>query len=625
MSGKPPPISADDPPAPRGVSAIVAALLGLALLAAGAYADGGPPRVLLAVLLLALPALAWILLRRQRRWAAAWQSLCQAREGLARVWNALGAALLVSDPGGRVLRLNPAAVTLTGRSPEQAAQRPLDEVAPLHLLADGRSFHPAQGRGDATPSWPEGVVLRGADGRDHPVFGGFSPFPEGEGGVLLLHPMPEHVRMAESFAHLATHDALTGLANRFLLLEQMGKACARAEREGGGAALLLLDLDGFKAVNDRLGHAAGDALLRRIAERLQGLCRAADTAARLGGDEFVLLLEDLSRADAVAATAERILQSLAAPISLQGEEVRVGVSIGIALYPADGADPGVLLRHADLALYRAKAGGRGRYRFFDPAMGRVAEEHYALQQRLILALERREFTCLWQPRIHMPTGRIAGMEARLHWCDPLGGEHDAEEFLPALRSTRLEREVDLWLLETAVAQAALWRDAGHGLPVTVTLTPATLAAADFREILQGLGERHGLPPDSLELPFPGGPADWMIPGVGLTMAMGEVSLADFPLWTAALPVRSVTCTVAWLTALDAQTSVDGQRLIRALRALAATLGARMLVCGVDDLLLLQRVSTLGFPYAQGKALGGAHPAAHWDALWAAGGQPLPLP
>ena len=269
-------------------------------------------------------------------------------------------------------------------------------------------------------------------------------------------------------------DPLTGLPNRVLLLDRLNQGLARAQRGGEPMAVMLLDLDGFKDVNDALGHAAGDRLLRQVGDRLTAMLRAADTLARLGGDEFALLQPSVRRAADAEALAAKLLAALGAPFDLDGQEVHVGASIGIALFPGDGENAETLLRHADLALYRAKAEGRAGFRFFAPAMDAAVRARLELSRELRQALERGEFVLHYQPQLDIASGRFVGAEALVRWQHPDRGLVPPGEFIPLAEATGLIRPLGAWVLREACRQAAVWRAAGLDVVVSVNLSPAEL-------------------------------------------------------------------------------------------------------------------------------------------------------
>jgi diguanylate cyclase (GGDEF)-like protein len=254
--------------------------------------------------------------------------------------------------------------------------------------------------------------------------------------------------------HHAAHDPLTGLPNRRLLQDRLTNALAQARRKRGLVAVLLLDLDDFKAVNDTLGHPAGDALLQAIARRLSGILRVSDTLARLGGDEFALVQVGARQPADIAILAQKVLAALASPFDLGGQEAYISTSLGIALFPDDGGDTHDLLKNADLALYRAKAEGRGRFRFFEPAMDAEIRTRQRTGRELRQALERGEFVLHYQPRFDLARGAITGAEALLRWLHPQRGLVPPGEFVPHAEAAGLIAPLGAWVLaDTGLANS----------------------------------------------------------------------------------------------------------------------------------------------------------------------------
>ena len=302
-------------------------------------------------------------------------------------------------------------------------------------------------------------------------------------------------RSQERIAQLARFDPLTGLANRALFREMLDDAVARANRTARPCALLFVDLDRFKAVNDSLGHDAGDQLLVQVAQRLQQAVRGAATIARLGGDEFAVLLPDASdgRADRVAA---RILRDMARPFPLSGQQVTAGASIGLALAPDDADQPDRLLKAADLALYQAKANGRGQSLRFAPAMQSQAEERRALEADLARALDRGELALAFQPVVDAGNEHVVGFEALLRWQHPVKGMVPPLDFIPLAEETGLIVPIGAWVIDQALAAAASWPDHVH---IAVNLSPAQMEDAGLVPLVAAALARHGVAAERLEL------------------------------------------------------------------------------------------------------------------------------
>ena len=321
------------------------------------------------------------------------------------------------------------------------------------------------------------------------------------GIVLNARDVTERVRLEEQLTREAFHDGLTGLANRALFRDRLDQALARSTRSQDVLAVLFVDLDGFKGVNDSLGHDAGDQLLVGVAQRLDDVTRPSDTLARLGGDEFALLLEGANEAPAVAV-AERLLARLSEPTQIAGRELSLGASVGIALHPGGAGDSEDLIRHADVAMYAAKEAGRGRYEVFHYDMARELGELLGLEHELRLALQRGEFSLHYQPEIVVETSAVVGVEALLRWTSPSRGSVPPAQFIPIAEATGLILPLGEFVLHEACRQAAEWQREGiipRGFVMWVNLSGRQLSSGGVDELVHRALAETGLAPDRLGL------------------------------------------------------------------------------------------------------------------------------
>jgi diguanylate cyclase (GGDEF)-like protein len=327
-----------------------------------------------------------------------------------------------------------------------------------------------------------------------------------------VHDITRRKDAEEQIRRLAYYDPLTGLPNRLLFVEQLGKAIAQAARHERHVAIMFVDLDNFKRVNDTLGHKAGDELLRLASARLAGTLRAQDSVARgrndiephsiarLGGDEFIVLLTDVQRTDDAAVVAQRLVDTLNEPVTVQGTEVFVGGSVGVAMYPEDGNDIDTLLMNADTAMYRAKACGRGAFQMYDRSMNERALERLRMETRLRRALERDEFVLHYQPRVDVVTGRIVGAEALIRWQHPERGLLPPAEFIPLVEDAGLVIPIGEWAICTVCAQTAAWAAEGlETVPVAVNLASTHLKERGLPALVAQALKDHGVSASCLEI------------------------------------------------------------------------------------------------------------------------------
>ncbi|HJQ38914.1 MAG TPA: PAS domain S-box protein [Thermoanaerobaculia bacterium] len=304
----------------------------------------------------------------------------------------------------------------------------------------------------------------------------------------------------EQMEYQAYHDSLTGLPNRLLFRDRISVALAHAKRAGRGAAVMFLDLDQFKLVNDTLGHTVGDRLLQAIGSRLVHCVRAEDTVARMGGDEFTILLADLSDRRAASPVAQKVLEAVRHPVHVDQHELYVTTSIGIAMFPDDGTDAETLLKNADRAMYRAKDLGRDNFQYATPAHFEMADTRLALERSLHHAIDREEFEVQYQPMVEIATGRVVGAEALVRWRHPEHGLMQPEEFIPLAEETQLIVPLGAWVLRTACKQMKAWHDAGHPwLRIAVNLSPRQFQDQQLVTTVEAILSEVGFPPTYLDL------------------------------------------------------------------------------------------------------------------------------
>ncbi|MHB1512004.1 MAG: putative bifunctional diguanylate cyclase/phosphodiesterase [Acidiferrobacter sp.] len=419
----------------------------------------------------------------------------------------LAEAVVATDQDGRVEYVNRAAERLTGWAEGEIRGRALNDVLPCFDEYSGESIDPLGVCLAGQALAPGDAFVFHRDGRGIPVeYSGAPRFgPQGElvGAVLSFRDAAEKRKLAERLVHQATHDPLTELPNRILYNERLERALVEAKESGSVVALLFLDVDGFKRVNDTLGHSTGDRILVLIGERLRRAVRAADTLARLGGDEFAVVLPGLrSRQDALPVV-HKIMAIFREPLVVALGEVSLSVSIGIAAYPEDSGDGRALVRAADAAMYEAKAAGKDAYRFFEgPTAGRPQAHPFSVATTLRRALEREEFCLVYQPQVRAMNRRLVAMEALLRWMHPVEGVKYPGEFLLAVEEAGLMTELGVWVLRAACRQNREWRNLGLAtFPVTVNVSGHQCGDEGLACAIRAVLREHDLTPNDLVLEF----------------------------------------------------------------------------------------------------------------------------
>jgi diguanylate cyclase (GGDEF)-like protein/PAS domain S-box-containing protein len=438
--------------------------------------------------------------------AAIIEALYDDRERAQVTLNSIGEAVISADLLGRITYLNSTAESMTGWSSSDAIGLNLTDV--FHIIDSTTRLNvptpvAAAIRADRIVTLTPNCSLIRRDGTEVSIEDSSAPIHDRRGlvtgAVMVFHDVSQTRSMTLRMAHLAQHDDLTDLPNRLLLDERLSHDIALAARSHGILAVLFLDLDRFKHVNDTLGHAVGDRLLQSVGKRLLTCVRSSDTVSRQGGDEFVVLLSSVSHAQAAAVSAQKILSTLSAPHIIDAHEFHLTVSVGISTYPEDGDDPESLMKCADMAMYQAKEKGRNNYQFFKPSMNVKALARQAVESDLHYAIERNEFALEYQPIMNLQTGHIISLEALIRWRRPNGLVSPAN-FIPVAEDSGQIVAIGQWVLREACRQVQGWRMSGlPAVRVAVNISTAELRHKDFCERVKRILLETGLAPNLLEL------------------------------------------------------------------------------------------------------------------------------
>ena len=435
------------------------------------------------------------------------QELFAEKERAQVTLNSIGDAVLSTDISGNVTYLNVVAEHMTGWSRQEAFGHPLQDV---FQIVDGTTHKPSPNpmelavRENRTVGLTANCILVRRDGYESAIEDSAAPIHDRDGqvtgAVIVFHDVSMARAMVLEMSHLAQHDVLTDLPNRLMLNDRLTQAISLARRNHHQLAVLFLDLDGFKNINDSLGHFVGDKLLQSVATRLSASVRKSDTVSRQGGDEFVILLPEVAHAEDAATSAAKIISELKKVHSVGEHCLCVTASIGISTYPGNGEDAETLIKNADTAMYHSKQTGRDKCQFFRPDMGLNAVERQSLEGQLRYALERRELLLHYQPKVNLKTGAITSVEALLRWQHPERGLLLPGQFLTIAEDTGMIVAIGQWVLREACRQTREWQNAGLvAVPVAVNISTLEFRSEHFLEGIQLALKNTCLDPRYLEL------------------------------------------------------------------------------------------------------------------------------
>ncbi len=429
-----------------------------------------------------------------------------------------------------------------------------------------------------------------------------------QGFIAVISDITLRKRQEERILHLAHYDTLTNLPNRFLSMDRLSQLLMHAKRQQQHAAVLFMDLDNFKKINDLLGHETGDRLLMEAADRLRQTLRQDDTIGRLGGDEFIILLGGLKGSDKLMSIAESLLDKFREPFRIDDRELILTATIGIALYPQDGEDASTLLRHADSAMFYAKEQGRNNYAFFTPEMNRAAARRLSVEQQMHNALERDEFYLHYQPLYRLQDNQLTGVEALLRWHNPVLGNVAPDEFIPIAEQTGLIVKIGEFVIKTAMQQACQWQQLQPTLHMAINLSPAQFRDAGLSKFIIDKIAQYPMMPDTLELEITegvllSGYADTDIILKKLTDMHIRLAMDDFGTGYSSLsylrryPFHVLKIDRSFIT--DIIEDQGDRELVNAVIAMAHGLGIKVVAEGVETDAQRLLLKDMACDYAQG--------------------------
>ncbi|MNF36496.1 Cyclic di-GMP phosphodiesterase Gmr [compost metagenome] len=560
------------------------------------------------------------------------KSIELAQQEAATVFESSYEAIMVLDTARRIVRVNPAFVRITGYSAAEALGQPplwLDAEEPDADL-DTTPWTVLQEQG----FWSGEVCSRRKNGERYTQLLSLSAVRDGDtvqhyvGLFSDISQLKNHQAELDRVAH---YDPLTGTPNRRLLADRLEQAIARCARTTQSLAVCMLDLDGFRQVNEQHGHSAGDALLRAVANNLKTVLRTGDTLARLGGDEFALLLANINSPEDCSNILARVQAAIGTPVVVAGTPLRTSASIGVSLYPDDNVDGDTLLRHADQAMFLAKEAGKNCYHLFDPESHRKAQGHRLHLEQLRIAFERGEFVLHYQPKVDLADGRVFGVEALIRWQDPGRGLVPPGEFLPYIASVEaMERALGEWVLDTALAQLDQWLSSGLQIDMSVNISAHQLMHADFVDSLDRLLCRYpGIPRARLELEILETAAIADMPRaiavmqrcarLGIRFALDDFGTGYSSLtYLRKLPVDTLKIDQSFVR--DMLVDPDDRAIVDGVIRLAAAFNRHVIAEGVETLEHGQALQRLGCRLAQGYGIARPMPAEQlpaWQRDWQA--------
>lgn len=529
---------------------------------------------------------------------AAEEALFEEKERAQVTLNSIGDAVLCTDLSGNVTYMNLVAETMTGWSNEDASGRPLSEV---FKIIDGKTRQAAASPArraieeNGTVGLAADCVLIRRDGFESSIKDSAAPIHNRDGrvtgAVIVFHDVSESRAMAMKMAHLAQHDYLTGLPNRALLTERLSHAIGLASRHNRQVALLFLDLDFFKDINDSLGHAIGDQLLQSVAVRLTACVRATDMVCRQGGDEFVILLTEIEKPQDAAHVSETLCAAFAKPHLIGGHELHVTLSIGISIYPDDGITVDALMQNADTAMYHAKTCGRSNYQFFMADLNTLAAERLSVESGLRRALIQGEFLLHYQPQIDLTSGAMTGVEALIRWMNPDLGLVYPGQFVAIAEECGIMVPIGRWVLREACRHVKVWLDSGlRAVPVAVNISVSEFRSKSFLDSVALILRETGLPPRYLELELTESilmrDAESSASAIEALEAMGvKLAIDDFGMGYSSLsclkrfPIGTLKIDQSFVR--DITTNADDATIVSAVIGMGRNLNLRVIAEGVE--------------------------------------------
>ncbi|HJW25961.1 MAG TPA: EAL domain-containing protein [Rhodocyclaceae bacterium] len=530
---------------------------------------------------------------------------------MSKVFSDSGQAIIITDADNRILTVNQKFTDLTGYSQEDVAGKNPRFLSAGHTP---REVYEDMWRSLASHDYWQGELWdRRKSGEPYPKCISISVVRDGEGKVVnyigISEDITDRKAAEDKIRYLAHHDALTGLPNRFRLYEQMEQGLSFARQCEKSLAVLLIDLDNFKSINDTLGHQVGDQLLIQVAKRLQRSVRESDIVARLGGDEFVVILSGIEKATDVAEIARKIVAHVAAPYGLAGQELRTSPSVGICLYPNDATEISELIKNADIAMYRAKAAGRGNFEFYTEKMLVEVIKRASAEKELETALNQGQFVLHYQPQVDIASGCVVGVEALVRWNHPSLGMIFPGDFIALAEETRLIIPLGNWVLEEACRQLKRWHEDGLvDLHISVNLSPIQFQNEElFSEVRHAL-EQSGLPAHCLHLEITesvamGDPERNIVIMEALTDIGVELAMDDFGTGYSSLaylklfPINIIKIDRSFVK--DIETDENDAAICEMTMLLAQKLGMRVVAEGVETDAQLEFLKSIGCRWIQG--------------------------